>query len=363
MIFYRVSLRFIFALYIRALYLPWGVGFRLRESFAKMSFQEINRVVPRLNRSELAVPASQTKFFEKAARSDADIIFLDLEDSVAPDEKPQARKNAIDAINDIDWGRKTLSLRINGLDTEYCYQDLVTVLENAGDRLDLIMLPKIGTGADIYAMDLLVTQIERAKKRKKPVGFEILIESALGMKNIFEIAGASKRNESLHFGPGDFAASIHARSTSIGDLNPDYAVLNRAEAIDDNPPNLIQGDMWHSVLFQILLAARSHGLRPIDGAFGDFSDSHGFAIAAKRAAAIGFEGKWAIHPSQISPANEIMSPTEPEIAQARKILKAMEDAERAGQGAVSLDGKLIDYASMRQAEMLIAKIAQINAKS
>ena len=355
MIFYRLSLPCI---------LYWGVGFRLRESFAKMSFQEINRVVPRLNRSELAVPASQTKFFEKAARSDADIIFLDLEDSVAPDEKPQARKNAIDAINDIDWGGKTLSLRVNGLDTEYCYQDLVTVLENAGDRLDLIMLPKIGTGADIYAMDLLVTQIERAKKRKKPVGFEILIESALGMKNIFEIATASKRNESLHFGPGDFAASIHARSTSIGDLNPDYAVLNRAEARDGNEhePNLIQGDMWHSVLFRILLAARSHGLRPIDGAFGDFSDSNGFAIAAKRAAAIGFEGKWAIHPSQISAANEIMSPTESEIAQAKKILKAMEDAEQAGQGAVSLDGKLIDYASMRQAEMLIAKIKQIDTR-
>ena len=194
-----------------------------------MSFKVVEPAPARLNRSELAVPGSQPQLFEKAAKSAADVVFLDLEDAVAPDDKPQARKNVIAAINDIDWGAKTLSVRINGLDTHYMYRDVVDVLEQAGDRLDLIMIPKVGTAADVYALDMLATQIETAKARKKRIGFEMIIETALGMQNVSEIAAASKRNKSLHFGVADYAASTRARTTGIGGANPDYAILTDAE--------------------------------------------------------------------------------------------------------------------------------------
>ena len=181
-----------------------------------MSFKIVEPAPARLNRSELAVPGSSPKLFEKAAKSAADVIFLDLEDAVAPDDKPQARKNIIEAINDVDWGNKTLAVRINGLDTHYMYRDVVDVVENAGERIDLIMIPKVGTASDVYAVDMLVTQIEAAKGRKKRIGFELIIETALGMANIDEIATASKRNESLHFGVADYAASTKAQTTGIG---------------------------------------------------------------------------------------------------------------------------------------------------
>ena len=168
-----------------------------------MSFTIVEQTTPRLNRSELAVPGSSPKFFEKAATGKADVIFLDLEDAVAPDDKPQARKNIIEAINDIDWGDKTLSVRINGLDTHYMYRDVIDVIEQTGDRLDLIMIPKVGTASDVYAVDMLVTQVEAAMGKKKRIGFELIIETALGMMNVHEIAGASKRLESLHFGVAD----------------------------------------------------------------------------------------------------------------------------------------------------------------
>ncbi|WP_342643579.1 HpcH/HpaI aldolase/citrate lyase family protein [Rhodoligotrophos ferricapiens] len=322
-----------------------------------MSFHIVEQAEPRLNRSELAVPGSQTKLFEKAAKSAADVIFLDLEDAVAPDDKPQARKNVIEAINDIDWGNKSLSVRINGLDTHYMYRDVVDVLEQAGDRLDLIMIPKVGTASDVYAVDMLVTQIEAAKGRKKRIGFELIIETALGMQNINAIAAASRRNQSLHFGVADYAASTKAKTTNIGGANPDYAVL--ADKQGDGPREIYWGDMWHYAIARMVVAARANGLRPIDGPFGDFSDPDGYRAAAKRAAALGCEGKWAIHPSQIALANEVMSPSEAEIAQARRILEAMDEAAKAGRGAVSLDGKLIDYASIRQAEVLVKKAEQI----
>lgn len=177
-----------------------------------MSFHPIEQAPGRLNRSELAVPGSQPQMFEKAADSDADVIFLDLEDAVAPDEKLQARKNIIKALNEIDWGRKSMSIRINGLDTHYMYRDVVDIVEQAGERLDLIMIPKVGTAADVYAVDMLVTQIEDATGLKKRIGFEHIIETALGMQNVHEIAAASKRNESLHFGVADYAASTRART-------------------------------------------------------------------------------------------------------------------------------------------------------
>jgi malyl-CoA/(S)-citramalyl-CoA lyase len=325
-----------------------------------MSFTIIEPATARLNRSELAVPGSSPKLFEKAAASAADVVFLDLEDAVAPDDKVQARKNVIEAIRDVDWGAKTLSLRINGLDTHYMYRDVVDVIEQAGDRLDLIMIPKVGTAADVYAVDMLVTQVEDAVGRQKRIGFEMIIETALGMANVDAIAGASKRNESLHFGVADYAASTKARTTVIGGPNALYGVLtdpDEAGAARDYH----WGDMWHYPIARMVVAARAYGLRPIDGPFGDFSDPDGFRAQANRAAVLGCEGKWAIHPSQIALANEVNSPSAAEVTQAKRILEAMAQAKREGKGAVALDGRLIDIASIKQAEVLVHKTAQIAA--
>ncbi|MGB2358136.1 MAG: HpcH/HpaI aldolase/citrate lyase family protein, partial [Paracoccaceae bacterium] len=247
-----------------------------------MSFHPVEQAPGRLNRSELAVPGSQPQMFEKAAKSDVDVIFLDLEDAVAPDEKLQARKNIIKALNEIDWGTKSMSIRINGLDTHYMYRDVVDIVEQAGERLDLIMIPKVGTAADVYAVDMMVTQIEDAKGYKKRIGFEHIIETALGMQNVTEIAAASKRNESLHFGVADYAASTRARTTIIGGVNPDYSVLT--DPNEDGGRDIHWGDMWHYALARMVVAARANGLRPIDGPFGDFSDPAGYRAAAKRAA-------------------------------------------------------------------------------
>lgn len=324
-----------------------------------MSFHTVEQAPGRLNRSELAVPGSQPHLFEKAASSDVDVIFLDLEDAVAPDDKTEARKNIIQALNDIDWRGKSMSIRINGLDTHYMYRDVVDVVEQAGEHLDLIMIPKVGTAADVYAIDMLVTQIEDAKGYKKRIGFEHIIETALGMQNVTEIAAASKRNESLHFGVADYAASTRARTTIIGGVNPDYAVLTDPDP--EGSRDIHWGDMWHYALARMVVAARANGLRPIDGPFGDFSDPEGYRAAAQRAAVLGCEGKWAIHPSQVALANEVMSPSEADISKAERIIEAMKQAAAEGKGAVSLDGRLIDYASIRQAEVLVEKAAQIAA--
>ena len=322
-----------------------------------MSFHTIEQAAGRLNRSELAVPGSQPEMFEKAAKLDVDVIFLDLEDAVAPDEKEQARKNIIKALNNIDWGKKSMSVRINGLDTHYMYRDVVDVVEQAGERLDMIMIPKVGTASDVYAVDMMVTQIEDAKGLQKRIGFEHIIETALGMQNVHEIASASKRNESLHFGVADYAASTRARTTSIGGANSDYAILTGSS--EDENRKVHWGDMWHYAIARIVVAARANGLRPLDGPFGDFSDPEGYRAAAKRAAVLGCEGKWAIHPSQVALANEVMSPSPAEVDRAERIIQAMSDAEAAGKGAVSLDGRLIDYASIRQAEVMVQKVKQI----
>ena len=324
-----------------------------------MSFTIVEQARPRLNRSELAVPGSSPQMFEKAASSGADVVFLDLEDAVAPDQKESARKNVIQAINEIDWGAKTLSVRINGLDTQYMYRDVVDVLEQAGDRLDLIMIPKVGTAADVYAVDMLVTQVEAAKKREKRLGFELIIETALGMANVHEIAKASKRLESLHFGVADYAASTRARTTGIGGVNPDYAVLT--DKAEDGSRDVHWGDMWHYAIARMVVAARANGLRPLDGPFGDFADADGFRAQARRAAVLGCEGKWAIHPSQVALANEVFTPPAKEVDRARRILVAMEQAAKEGKGAVSLDGRLIDIASIRQAEALVTTADRIAA--
>ena len=327
-----------------------------------MSFTIPTPAPARLNRSELAVPGSRIELFEKAAKSKADAIFLDLEDAVAPSDKEQARKNIIAAINDIDWGNKVLSVRINGLDTHYMYRDVVDVLEQAGDRLDLIMIPKVGTASDVYALDMMATQIEAAKGRKKRIGFELIIETALGMQNIHEIAAASKRNESLHFGVADYAASTKARTTSIGGPNPLYGVLT--DPAEDGSRDFHWGDMWHYAIARMVVAARANGLRPIDGPFGDFSDPEGYRAQAARAMVLGCEGKWAIHPSQIGLANDVYSPSDAEVTKAKRILEAMAKAQTEGAGAVALDGRLIDIASIKQAEVMVRQaevIAALNA--
>ncbi len=323
-----------------------------------MSFTLIEQAPARLNRSELAVPASSIKFIEKAAQGNADVVFLDLEDAVAPNDKEQARKNAIVAINDLDWTGKTLSVRINGLDTHYMYRDVVDVVEQAGAKLDLIMIPKVGTAADVYALDMLVTQVEDAMGLKKRIGFELIIETALGMANVHEIASASPRIESLHFGVADYAASTKARTTNIGGPNADYGVLTDAE--EGKERDYHWGDMWHYAIARMVVAARANGLRPVDGPFGDIKDAEGYKAQGMRAAVLGCEGKWAIHPSQVDQANELFSPSEAEMDKAKRIIEAMEQAQKEGKGAVTLDGRLIDIASIKQAEVVVKKAEIIN---
>ena len=317
-----------------------------------MSFTLIQQARPRLHRSELAVPGSNPSLFEKAAKGGADVIFLDLEDAVAPDDKEQARKNIIQGLNEIDWGNKTMMIRINGLDTHYAYRDVVDVLENC-PRLDMILIPKVGVPQDVYAIDMLVTQIEQFKKYEKKIGLELLIETALGMANVEAIAQASPRTEAMSFGVADYAASTRARTVGIGGPHPDYGVLTDKD--DNDKRKYHWGDPWHYALSRMMVACRAYGLRPIDGPFGDFSDPDGYLAAAKRGAVLGFEGKWAIHPSQVDLANQVFTPSEAEVTKAQRIVEAMKQAAKEGKGAVSLDGRLIDIASIRQAQGLLDK--------
>ncbi len=305
---------------------------------------------PRLQRSELAVPGSNTSFIDKAADSAADFVFLDLEDAVAPPEKEQARRNVVEALRDIDWAAKgkTVSVRINGLDTHYMYRDVIDVMEQAGDRVHTILVPKVGVPADLYCVETLVDQIEQAKGYQTKVGIEALIETALGMANVEAIASSAgrleARLEALHFGVADYAASNRARTVSIGGLNPNYP-----------------GDQWHFALSRMIVACRAYGLRPIDGPFGDYSDADGFRAGARRAAALGCEGKWAIHPNQVELANEVFSPPEAEVDRAQRIIDALRQAEAQGKGAASVDGKMIDAASERMATTVIAMDEAIRA--
>lgn len=295
-------------------------------------------VKTRLQRSELAVPGSNPGMMEKAADSAADYIFLDLEDAVAPNDKVAARRNIIEGLNEIDWrGKgKTMSIRINGLDTHYMYRDVVEILEQAGQHVDTILVPKVGVPADLYMVEAMCSQIEQAKGFEHKIGLEALIETALGMANVEAIAQCSPRLEALHFGVADYAASNRARTVVIGGLNPDYP-----------------GDQWHFALSRMTVACRAYGLRAIDGPFGDFNDPDSYLLAARRAAALGLEGKWAIHPSQIELANEVFSPPEAEVKRAFGILEALETAAAEGKGAAQLDGRLIDAASARMAENIV----------
>ena len=301
----------------------------------------------RLQRSELAVPGSNPALFEKAAASDVDYVFLDLEDAVAPGDKVQARCNVIEGLRNIDWRGpgKTISVRINGIDTHYMYRDVVDVVEQAGEHLDTILIPKVGVPADVYMVDAMVSQIEEATGLTGKIGIEALIETTLGMVNVEAIATSSPRLEAMHFGVADYAASCRARTTNIGGLNPDYP-----------------GDQWHDGLSRMLVACRAYGIRPIDGPFGDFNDPDGFLDGARRAAALGYEGKWAIHPSQIELANRVFSPPPEEVDRAHRIIAALAEAAAEGRGAAQLDGRMIDAASARMAENVVAQAATIQDK-
>ena len=318
-----------------------------------MSFYSVEQSRPRLHRSELAVPGSRPEMFEKAAKSDADVIFLDCEDAVAPDDKVDARKNIVSGLSEVDWNKKTMMVRINGLDTHYMYRDVIEIVE-ACPRLDMILIPKVGTAEDVYAVDMLVTQIEDAMGRTNRIGFEILIETALGMANVERIAKASRRIEAMSFGVADYAASTRARTTVIGGVHHESVVL--ADAKDGNETReVFWTDPWHAAQTRMMVACRANGLRPIDGPFGDFGDKEGYLSAARRCAVLGYEGKWAIHPSQIELANYVFTPSREEVEKAQRIVEAMEQAAKEGKGAVSLDGRLIDIASIRMAESVLAK--------
>jgi citrate lyase beta subunit len=312
-----------------------------------MSHTRYEPVRQRLQRSELAVPGSNPTMFEKALKSEADYVFLDVEDAVAPDDKERARQNIIETLNDLDWKAhsKTISVRINGIDTHYMYRDVVDIVEQAGHKLDTILIPKVGVPADVYLVDAIVTQIEMYKGITHRIGLEALIETALGMANVEAIATSSKRLEAMHFGVADFAASCRARTVIIGGLNPDYP-----------------GDQWHAALSRMVVACRAYGLRAIDGPFGDFNDPEAYRAAAQRAAVLGYEGKWAIHPSQIPLANEVMSPPEKEVTRAKRILEVLAEAAKVGKGAAQLDGRMIDAASARMAENIVKTDEAIQAK-
>ena len=320
-----------------------------------MSFRIQPAAPARPNRCQLFGPGSNTKLFPKMAASAADVINLDLEDSVAPSDKDVARANVIEALNTVDWGNKYMSVRINGLDTPYWYRDVVDVLEQAGDRLDQIMIPKVGCAADVYAVDALVTAIERAKGRTKPISFEVIIESSAGIAHVEEIAASSPRLQAMSLGAADFAASMGMQTTGIGGTQENYYMLRDGEKHWSDP--------WHWAQAAIVAACRTHGVLPVDGPFGDFSDDEGYIAQAKRSATLGMVGKWAIHPKQIALANQVFTPSDEAVSEAREILAAMEQAKANGEGATVYKGRLVDIASIKQAEVIVAQAELIAAGS
>jgi len=305
----------------------------------------------RPNRCQLFGPGSRPAIFEKMAASAADVINLDLEDSVAPSDKDSARANVIAAISAVEWGNKTLSVRINGLDTPFWYRDVVDLLEHAGDRLDMIMIPKVGCAADVYAVDALVTAIERAKGRTKPIAFEVIIESAAGITHVEDIAASSPRLQAMSLGAADFAASMGMQTTGIGGTQENYYMLQAGARHWSDP--------WHWAQAAIVAACRTHGVLPVDGPFGDFSDDEGFRAQAHRSAVLGMVGKWAIHPKQVTLCNEVFTPSDAAVTEAREILAAMEDAKARGEGATVYKGRLVDIASIKQAEVIVRQSEMI----
>ena len=313
----------------------------------------------RFHRSSLFVPCTSPKFFAKAAAGPADCIILDLEDSVSLHHKEEARANAVEAINNVDWGAKTVSVRINGLDSALTYKDVVALAENC-PRLDVIVLPMANRPEDVAFCDTLLGQVERSTGRTRPIGLEASIETALGMANVEAIAAACTRLEGLGFGAGDYAANMHMRHRVVGAADPDYAVLGPPDESGTRQRHL--GDQWHYAMARMVNACRAHGLRPKDSAYADFKDLEGYRAACLRAAALGFEGKSAIHPSQVPVANEVFSPSPEEVTWAREILATMKELQAQGHGALAVEGEMIDLAHIKLAENILARVEAIEAR-
>ena len=313
----------------------------------------------RLQRSELAVPATSERFFSKAAAGPADAIFLDLEDAVSPDWKDHARRNAIAALKDVDWGGKTMAVRVNGLDTPWAHRDIIDLVTHA-PRLDMILLPKAGSAFDVAFVDQLLTGLEREHGRGKRIGIEVLIETALGVAHAEEIAASSDRLEAMIFGIGDYSIEMRTFDTKFGQPNLDYAVLAQpggGAAARGRHLN----DQWHFAMARIANACRAYGLRPIDGPFTDFTDPEGYEASCRRAASLGFEGKWAIHPTQIAEANRVFSPSAEQVASAREIDAALRRSTEAGRGAVAHEGMLVDMAHAKLARAILDRAALCEA--
>ncbi len=293
----------------------------------------------RLRRCELSTPGSNEKMIEKALGTDADVVFLDLEDAVAPNQKIEARAKVIRALKTLDWGKKTRAIRMNNIETEYAYQDVIEVVEQAGEQLDAIIIPKVKAARDVFWVDTLLTQIETRLKRVRRIALECLIEEVEALINVEEIAKSSKRLEAIIFGPGDFSASQGVRmGKTIGGTVTTYP-----------------GDIWHYARSKIVVAARAAGIDAIDGPYADFRNPDGYREEALRSATMGFAGKWAIHPSQIEIANEMFSPSQDEVDRARQLEAAYAKAETDGLGAVTFDGVMIDAASVRIIRNVIEK--------
>jgi len=295
----------------------------------------------RLERSMLYVPASRWNMIEKAAASQADAVCIDLEDAVAADEKPASRANVVRAFRELDFGRKIKAFRINGIDTPFGYRDLIEVVEEIGDRLDVVMMPKAHLPQDVRFVCMLLTQIESAKGFDRQIGLEVQIESAKGFMWLREISEASPRLQALIFGPGDYSATMQMPVANIGEL--------------DENDRLYPGHRWHAVMHGVVAAARAQGLRAIDGPFAGYRDTAGLEKSARIARVMGFDGKQCIHPSQIAVVNEMFSPSVEEVSRARAVVEAYDEAAKAGRGAVGKDGKMIDYANVRMARALLRK--------
>ena len=288
-------------------------------------------------RSLLAVPASNRKMVEKALLSEADEVFLDLEDAVAPDKKVGARGDVVRALAGLDWGGRAKLFRANALDTRWFYRDVIEVAEGTGEALDVILVPKVNRPEDLHAVAVLLDGIEREKGLEPgKVGLEAQIETAEGLANIDAIARSTGRLRALHFGPGDFAASLGMPQTSLG---------TRDEWDEAYP-----GHRFGYAMQRIVVAARAAGLRALDGPVADHRDEEGLREACRVARALGFDAKWCIHPAQVPVVNKVFSPTEDEVAWARKVILAYEEANRAGSGAISVDGQMVDAASIRMAQ-------------
>jgi citrate lyase subunit beta / citryl-CoA lyase len=300
---------------------------------------------PRLRRSELATPASNEHMFAKAAASGADLVFLDLEDACAPAERERARGKAARALRDLDWGRTARAIRMNGIDTRWAYGDVIEVVTTAREALDLIIVPKVRRARDVWWVEVLLTPLEETLGLGKRIALEVLIEETEGLQNVDEIAAASDRLEAVIFGAGDFSASQGARV----DTNFDPVVP-------------IPGDIWHYARARILVAARTAGIDAVDAPFPNYTDPGGYRLACDRAGAMGFTGKWAIHPSQVEAANTAFSPTAAEVAHAGRILAAYRAAEAEGKGATGLDGMLVDAAHLRHAATVAGR-AELIARS